>query len=57
MSKYKYAVILKDKQTGNEQVSRYFNTLAAARRWMKWINKGLHCYTAHIMNQVGGIRV
>lgn len=38
-----YAVIIKNKTTGMEEVSRYFNTKRAANTWKKWImNRSEH---------------
>jgi hypothetical protein len=51
-----YAVIIQDKTSGKEEVSRYFQTKRAAKSWLRWLTKDLH-KTAHIMDQVGGIRV
>lgn len=51
-----YAVIIKD-QYGNEQVSKYFETIRAARRWKKWLDSHINNFGSWIMDQVGGNEV
>jgi hypothetical protein len=52
-----YAVIAKD-QFGNDFVSRYFQTIRAARRWKKWLlSREMPFKGIWIQNQVGGMEV
>jgi hypothetical protein len=53
-----YAVEITIAETGERQISRYFQTIRAARNWVKWCKKAAYISAARIMaGGAGGMEV
>jgi hypothetical protein len=53
-----YAVELTIAATGERQISRFFNTIKAARKWTKWLKLQHYVASARIMaGGAGGMEV
>ncbi len=49
-----FTVTFLNSQTNNEEVSRFFETLAAARKWAKWLEKQMWVSEARIFRGPAG---